>query len=129
MMNSAARSFTDWPGFMNSALPRMVQPVCTEARLSRIRGVLPIASTMPSRVCMPKNQTGGQGTGTLDDRSRPDKAAQVRAARDRCCGAGPGVGLRRPRPAIRRLAFDRPLLQPGRNRIVDPLEPHELEPV
>ena len=24
MMKSAARSLTDWPGFMNSALPRMV---------------------------------------------------------------------------------------------------------
>ncbi len=32
MMNSAARSFTDWPGFMNSALPKMVQPVAAEAR-------------------------------------------------------------------------------------------------
>ena len=32
MMKSAARSLTDWPGFMNSALPRMVQPVAAEAR-------------------------------------------------------------------------------------------------
>src|ERR1700733_11925752 len=40
-----ARSFTDWPGFMNSALPRMVQPVISEARVSLINGVLPIAST------------------------------------------------------------------------------------
>src|SRR5437868_6087647 len=40
-----ARSFTDWPGFMNSALPRMVQPVNSDARFSLIRGVLPIAST------------------------------------------------------------------------------------
>src|SRR6478736_8448506 len=38
-----ARSLTDWPGFMNSALPRMVQPVSSEACLSLIRGVLPIA--------------------------------------------------------------------------------------
>ena len=45
MMNSAARSFTDWPGFMNSALPRMLQPVSSEARFSLISGVLPIAST------------------------------------------------------------------------------------
>ena len=30
MMNSAARSFTDWPGFMNSALPRIAQPVASE---------------------------------------------------------------------------------------------------
>ena len=47
-----ARSFTDWPGFMNSALPRMVQPVCADARSSLISGVLPMASTMPSRICM-----------------------------------------------------------------------------
>src|SRR5882724_4821382 len=40
-----ARSFTDCPGFMNSALPRMVQPVTSEARFSLMRGVLPIAST------------------------------------------------------------------------------------
>src|SRR5215469_13783257 len=40
-----ARSFTDWPGFMNSALPRMVQPVASDARTSLMRGVLPIAST------------------------------------------------------------------------------------
>src|SRR5215469_7469653 len=40
-----ARSFTDWPGFMNSALPRMVQPVASDARFSLMSGVLPIAST------------------------------------------------------------------------------------
>src|ERR1700736_2826306 len=40
-----ARSFTDWPGFMNSALPRMVQPVASEACRNLISGVLPIAST------------------------------------------------------------------------------------
>ena len=44
MMNSPARSLTDWPGFMNSALPRISQPVSSEARFSRISGVLPIAS-------------------------------------------------------------------------------------
>ena len=48
----AGRSFTDWPGFMNSALPRMVQPVAADARSSLISGVLPMASTMPSRICM-----------------------------------------------------------------------------
>ena len=48
----AGRSLTDWPGFMNSALPRMVQPVASEARLSLINGVLPMASTIPLRVCM-----------------------------------------------------------------------------
>src|SRR5262249_23705953 len=40
-----ARSLTDWPGFMNSALPRMVQPVASEARFNLISGVLPMAST------------------------------------------------------------------------------------
>src|SRR3712207_5981892 len=40
----AARSFTDWPGFMNSALPRTVHPVISDARRSLISGVLPIAS-------------------------------------------------------------------------------------
>ena len=44
MMNSPARSLTDWPGFMNSALPRISQPVSSEARFRRISGVLPIAS-------------------------------------------------------------------------------------
>src|SRR5262252_2119842 len=52
MMKSAARSFTDWPGFMNSALPRIVYRVSSEARLSLISGVLPIAFTMLSRMCM-----------------------------------------------------------------------------
>src|SRR6516165_10893085 len=42
-----ARSFTDWPGFMNSALPRMVQPVSSEARLSLMRGVRPTAAATP----------------------------------------------------------------------------------
>ena len=46
MMASAARSLTEPPGFMNSALPRIVQPVASEAALSLISGVLPIASTM-----------------------------------------------------------------------------------
>jgi hypothetical protein len=44
MMKSPALSFTDWPGFMNSALPRISHPVSSEARRNLIRGVLPIAS-------------------------------------------------------------------------------------
>src|SRR5262245_49413632 len=48
----AGRSLTDWPGFMNSALPSMVQPVSSDARLSLIRGVSPIALAIPSRICM-----------------------------------------------------------------------------
>ena len=38
MMNKAARSLTDPPGFMNSALPRMLQPVSSEARFNLMSG-------------------------------------------------------------------------------------------
>src|SRR5262249_15391170 len=44
----AGRSLTEPPGFMNSALPRMVQPVASETRRSLIKGVLPIASMTSS---------------------------------------------------------------------------------
>jgi hypothetical protein len=44
MIASPARSFTEPPGFMNSALPRIVQPVASDARRSLISGVLPIAA-------------------------------------------------------------------------------------
>src|SRR3569832_72301 len=50
-----ARSLTDWPGFMNSALPRMVQPVSSEARFNLISGVLPIASTTSLLIFMPED--------------------------------------------------------------------------
>src|SRR5262249_47059268 len=49
---SPARSLTDWPGFMNSALPRMVQPVSSDARLSLMSGVLPIDSMRSLRISM-----------------------------------------------------------------------------
>jgi hypothetical protein len=41
MIDSAARSLTDWPGLRNSALPRISQPVSSDARRNRISGVLP----------------------------------------------------------------------------------------
>ena len=44
MMASAARSLIDPPGFMNSALARIVQPVASDARRRRTSGVLPIAA-------------------------------------------------------------------------------------
>jgi hypothetical protein len=44
MMKSAARSFTDWPGFMNSALPRISHPVASLTLFSRISGVFPTAA-------------------------------------------------------------------------------------
>ena len=52
MIASPARSFTDPPGFMNSALPRISQPVAAEARRNWISGVLPM---LPAR----SSATGG----------------------------------------------------------------------
>ena len=46
-MPRAARSFTDPPGFMNSALPRISQPVSSLSSPSRISGVFPTAPTKP----------------------------------------------------------------------------------
>src|SRR5262245_21733869 len=46
----AGRSLTEPPGFMNSALPRMVQPVASDARLSLMSGVSPIVSMISSRM-------------------------------------------------------------------------------
>ena len=78
-----ARSFTDWPGFMNSALPRMVQPVSSDARLSLISGVLPMASTIPSRIGM--NDTRNDKRKNVMEGARSDKAEHGHAAmlRDR----------------------------------------------
>ena len=52
MMNNAARSLTDWPGFMNSAFPRIVHPVSSEALRNLIRGVLPIAAMVSCLMSM-----------------------------------------------------------------------------
>ena len=46
----AARSFTDPPGFMNSALPKIVHPVRSEALRSLISGVLPTVSTKSEQI-------------------------------------------------------------------------------
>src|SRR6185437_9969840 len=75
-----ARSFTDWPGFMNSALPRMVQPVSSEARFSLMRGVLPIASTTSWLIVIGLNRRFlSDRLATLVDRRRAHKPM----ARDR----------------------------------------------
>ena len=50
MIQSAARSFTDWPGFMNSALPTISHPVASEAARRRIRGVFPTVSDRSERM-------------------------------------------------------------------------------
>ena len=54
IMREAARSLTEPPGFMNSALRRMVQPVSAEARSSLISGVWPMASMIPLRTRIPE---------------------------------------------------------------------------
>ncbi len=51
-MYFAARSLTEPPGLRNSALPRIVQPVSSEALRSLISGVLPTVSTKSSRTFM-----------------------------------------------------------------------------
>src|SRR5476651_2359829 len=61
MIASAARSLTDPPGFMNSALPRIVHPVSSEAALSWISGVRPIASTTEGLNFMAASRSPGSG--------------------------------------------------------------------
>src|SRR5215468_10763011 len=70
-----ARSFTDWPGFMNSALPRMVQPVASEARFSLMSGVLPMASTTSLLKIMSGGPPGFlDAFGEPSQRNRPAQA-------------------------------------------------------
>src|SRR5436190_17264442 len=66
MMNSAARSFTDCPGFMNSALARISHLVCSLARRSRIRGVFPMASRTLLATCMSRYLGGDLGFGEIE---------------------------------------------------------------
>src|SRR5213078_2625981 len=47
MIPYAARSFTDPAGFMNSAFPRISQPVSSDRRRSRINGVFPTYPSTP----------------------------------------------------------------------------------
>src|SRR5215471_1864425 len=54
-MYFAARSLTEPPGFRNSALPRIVQPVISEALRSLMSGVLPTASTKSERISIVKS--------------------------------------------------------------------------
>jgi hypothetical protein len=47
MIPYAARSFTDPPGFMNSAFPRISHPVSSDRHRNRINGVFPTYPSMP----------------------------------------------------------------------------------
>src|ERR1700758_4411850 len=77
-----ARSLTDWPGFMNSALPRMVQPVASEARFSLISGVLPMASTT-SLLKIMSGGSAGVSSKLSGEPSQRKRAAQAdRAAQE-----------------------------------------------
>src|SRR5580704_2449865 len=73
MMNKAARSLTDWPGFMNSALPRIVQPVCADTRSSFSNGVLPIASMIPLRTCIVMMSRRREAKRSLDNQRLGNK--------------------------------------------------------
>src|SRR3984957_7534958 len=76
---NAARSLTEPPGFMNSALPRIVHPVASDAARSLMRGVRPIAATT--------SRTGfievllGLKAGRVGDRAACDKPPPLPQAR------------------------------------------------
>src|SRR5262245_54216566 len=78
-MNFAARSFTEPPGFANSALPRIVQPVISEARRNLISGVLPTESTKSLRMSMRPKLSA---TSLRDDGDRDLLRANRRLVRD-----------------------------------------------
>src|SRR6516165_11106637 len=61
IMCRAGRSFTEPPGLRNSAFPRIVQPVSSEARRNLISGVPPTVPTKPSRgLMLPYQRIAGQ---------------------------------------------------------------------
>jgi hypothetical protein len=64
---------------MNSALPRISQPVISLARLRRINGVLPIAPARPSTIfCMPAIETTAPFALPIASHAGPDrKVAQA----------------------------------------------------
>ena len=99
---SAARSFTDWPGFMNSALARILQPVSSDARRSLISGVLPIAARTVSRMSMPPRSTDSDfGAGSADNKAGGLRAAPWRRSGSRSSRPTARGNLRRFARAIR----------------------------
>src|SRR5271154_6209717 len=61
MIHSAARSFTDWPGLRNSALPRISHPVASLAALRRMSGVSPMRSSTEPAIMAAKSRADGEG--------------------------------------------------------------------
>src|SRR5262249_23464460 len=112
MIASAARSLMEPPGFRNSALPRIVQPVSSEALRSRISGVLPMLSTMPLRMSIAKAESPIWG-GDLQAAARRSLSASSRSTIRRPCDAGlaRGAGCAGVDPGSDQLAQHR--LAPG----------------
>src|ERR1700692_3617100 len=130
-----ARSCADWPGFMNSALPRMVQPVASEACFSLIRGVLPIASTTSLLMVM-----SGESSPVCCQiwRDRSAHGAKVEGFCTAANSAGFGehhlahvdISGEKPRLAIGQVVFPQPAepvieaerlqVRPGRAEVISP---------
>src|SRR6478735_2663065 len=56
--DSVSRSiFTEPAGFMNSAFPRISQPVSSDSRRSRINGVFPTYPSMPEYVALMRSES------------------------------------------------------------------------
>src|SRR5215831_4747577 len=83
MMNSAARSLTEPPGLRNSALPRIVHPVSSEARRNLISGVFPTVPMKPSRIFMPCSVARACRPTLSVAREEMQHPATISAARDR----------------------------------------------
>src|SRR5947207_15751039 len=60
MIPYAARSFTDPAGFMNSAFPRISQPVSSDRRRSRINGVFPTYPSIPEYAALMSSEFLGK---------------------------------------------------------------------
>ena len=111
MIQSAARSLTDWPGFMNSALPQISQPVASDARRSRISGVLPTAAGRSAAtiiafssppVARPGVAASAGRFKSLQSAPRPGARAARRGARARAArpsAGGVDLAASRPPPA------------------------------
>ena len=96
MIQSAARSLTDWPGFMNSALPRISQPVSSDARRSRISGVLPTATGRSRAIFIGQSPSPPSRARLIRSAAAHQPAARRgRSRRAACRRPGPLPGPRR----------------------------------
>src|SRR5690606_19542864 len=124
-MYFAARSFTDPPGFRNSALPRIVQPVSSDALRSLISGVLPTASTKSSRMPAVAERRRSESlmhapfvAPNVADRSRPAAAGvPAPAASARIVHSAGAAGFRPelPMQALLRMRYDAAVVGGGHN--------------